>query len=95
MVVDWIMALIRAFVFFIYGSICAISILFTFSIDKYRKVDELLDLSILSSRILTPLDINLVTFDAWLVKYHRVVGPILALLSIIDTKLSFDIINAL
>ena len=90
---DIIMVILSTAVFFVYTIICIISIIFTFSIDKYRKIDEMLNLDIISSRILTPLEVNINIIDDWLIKRHRLIGPVLIYLSLLDLKLTFNIIN--
>jgi hypothetical protein len=81
--------------FFIYGSICVIAIIFTFLLDTCNKIDETFKMDILSTRILTPLGIIVDWFDNWVKSYNKIFGPILILLSLVDLKLFFDIINTL
>ena len=87
--------LLSSMLFFLYGSICVIAIIFTFSLDIYIKIDEMLKLDILSTRILTPLEININWLDNWMKSHNKILGPILILLSLIDLKLLVDIINIL
>ena len=93
MEVDIVMVILSSVVFFVYFIICIISIIFTFSIDKYRKIDEMLNLDIISRRVLTPLEVNINIIDDWLIEHHRLIGPLLIYLSLLDLKLSFNIIN--
>lgn len=82
--------------YFIYGGICIIALIFTFSIDTYYKIDGVFNLELYLNRFLNPLlDRKMGQFEAWLVKHNRVVGPILTVLAILDLKLSFNIINTL
>jgi ABC-type sulfate transport system permease subunit len=95
MILDWIAAFISALVFFIYGTICFVSILFTFHIEKYHKMEEALNVDLITTRILTPLEMNIDVIDSWLIDNRKIVGPILIFLSLIDIKLSFDILKTL
>ena len=81
--------------FFVYGSICIISTLFTFSLDAYRKIDEILNLDVFVTPFMSPLDREIDCFNAWLMNHNRIVGPILILISLADLKFWFDFINAL
>ena len=80
-------------VFMVYGTICIISIIFTFSLELYQKIDEMLSMNILKTPTLTPLEINFISIDTWLMNNNKIVGPILLILAIFDLKLSFSIIN--
>ena len=84
--------LLSIVIFFIYGSICIISLIFTFSLETYKKIDEALNLEIFFWRPINLLDINIDYFDQWLIRHHRIIGPILVILSLLDLKLSFEII---
>ena len=64
-----------------------ISIIFTVSLETYRKIDSTLCLEIIPSRILTPLEQSINFVDEWFSKYHLVTGPVLCLLSLIDIRL--------
>ncbi|HTY44837.1 MAG TPA: hypothetical protein VMD52_02465 [Patescibacteria group bacterium] len=82
-------------VFFTYGTICTVTILFTFFPEAYQVVDELVKMNIVASRILTPLEANIDSFDIWLMKHNRTIGPFLIILSLVDMELFFNIINKL
>lgn len=90
---DSITILLKVFAFLIYGAICIISIMFTFFIEQYRKLDEIFNLDIINTKILTPLEINIDIIDAWLIGHNRIVGPILIFLSLLDMKLYLDMVN--
>jgi hypothetical protein len=90
---DIITLTLNFLVIFIYGAICIISIIFTFFIDTYHKVDETLNLKIISGRALTPLEENINLIDNWLIEHHKIVGPILICLSLFDMKLFLGIIK--
>lgn len=79
-------------VFFVYSVTCIISVIFTLSLDAYRKIDEKLRLDLISNRIINPLDINIDWLDTFLMSNNKTVGPLLILLSTIDLKLLFNII---
>jgi hypothetical protein len=81
-------------VYLIYGSICIVALIFTFSLETYYKIDEIFNLELYLNRFMNPLlDRNVGYLEAWLAKYHKIVGPILTVLSLLDLKLSFGIIN--
>ncbi|MGE5197668.1 MAG: hypothetical protein ACM3IL_04115 [Deltaproteobacteria bacterium] len=87
--------LLSAIVFLIYGTICIISIIFTFFLDLYHKIDQALNISVIKARVLSPIERNITFIDDWLIDHNSIVGPFLVLLSLIDLKLSFNIINLL
>ena len=87
--------LLSGWLFFIFGTMCIISIIFTFSLPIYLRIEEKLKFSIFSDRILTPLDRSIDWFNVWLMKYNKITGLILILLSLMDLKLAFDIIDML
>ena len=70
----------------VYGSACIISLIFTFSLDKYRDIEEKINFNFLPNTSVTPLDVNINILDAWLAEHNRIVGPILVLLSVLDLK---------
>ena len=85
--------LLSTMTFLIYGTICVISLIFTFSLETYNKIDEQLNLEIFSSHIVTILDTNINFMEVWIMDHNIVVGPLLTILSLIDLKLFFDIIR--
>ena len=85
--------LLRATVFFVYGTICLVSLIFTFSIETYNSIDEQLKLDILPNPITTPLDKSINIVDNWILENNRIFGPLLTVLSLIDMKLFFNIIS--
>ena len=87
--------LLNSIVFFIYSSVCIISIIFTFSLDTYIKINETLKLDIFSTPIITPLEIKMDWFNGWAMQHNKVLGPILIILSIIDLKIIFTLIYVL
>jgi hypothetical protein len=93
--IDLFDVLLSLIAFSIYGSICLISIIFTFSLDTYMKIHEALNFSLFSSPILSPVERSIDWFDNWAMRYNAILGPILITLSIIDLKLFFDIIESL
>ena len=90
---DLLTVLLSAIIFFVYGSIFVVSVIFTLFIDTYHELDRIFNVGIINSKILAPLDINIDFLDVWLFNHHKIVGPILIFLSIIDLRLSFDIID--
>jgi len=87
--------LLSGWIFFIFGTICIISIFFTFSIKIYLQIEEKLNFCIFSDRLLTPLDKRIDWVNNWLTKYHKITGSFLIILSLVDLRLAFDIINNL
>ncbi len=85
--------IISAIIFAMYGISCIVSLIFTFSLDTYRKIDETLNISVIQARALTAIERNSYVIDDWLMANNRTAGPLLIALSLIDLKLSFDIIN--
>ncbi|MBM3245560.1 MAG: hypothetical protein FJZ15_07215 [Candidatus Omnitrophica bacterium] len=93
--IDPVNIALSAIVFFIYGSICILSLIFMFSIDAYRKIEGRADFTILSTPEANPiLQRRIDIIDLWLIRNHTLVGLILVVLSIIDLKLWFQIINS-
>jgi len=72
-----IISLLRYLIILTYGFICFVSIIFTFFIEKYRWLNELLEYEIIVSRAVTIIESSTVDIDDWLFTHHRIVGPIL------------------
>ena len=87
---------ISALLYFIYGGICIVALIFTFSVETYYKIDGIFNLELVISQFTNPLlDRRVGGVEAWLVKYNRFVGPVLIVLSLVDLKLTFNHINNL
>jgi len=87
---------ISVLLYFIYGSICIVALIFTFSVETYYKIDGMFNLELVISQFINPLlDKRVGVVEAWLVKYNRFVGPVLIVLSLVDLKLTFNLINSL
>ena len=82
-------------VFMIYAVVCGIAILFTFFLDIYLQMDDRFNMELLPSRPVTPLEQNLRGFDDWLKGNHKIIGPLLIILSMVDLKLFFNIVEKL
>jgi hypothetical protein len=52
-------------------------------------------INVVTTRTITPLEQNIYVIDNWLMRHNRSMGMLLAFLSLVDLKLSFDTINAL
>jgi hypothetical protein len=76
----------------VYGSACIIAGIFTVSIDTYSKIDEKINFEIFSNPFVSVLDTNISYFDSWLTSNNKIIGPILALFSLLDLKLLFNVI---
>ena len=88
--------LLSGWIFIIYSTVCIISIIFTFSLEIYLRIEERLNCYIIfSNPILTPLDRSIDWVNVWLMKYNKITGTILIVLSLVDLKLSLDIVNRL
>ncbi len=82
-------------VFMIYAAVCGVATLFTFFMDAYIRLDEKLRLEVFRARALNPLEENIQGVDNWLMNHHKIVGPLLIVLSITDLKLMLDAIYKL
>jgi len=80
-------------VFLVYSAIFIISLIFTFSVETYQKIDEKLSSDLISLPVVTAFDKDIKWIDLWLISHNKVAGPILAVLAVTDLKLYFDIIN--
>lgn len=89
--------LLSAWVFFLYGSVCIVSTIFTFSLETYFKIDKKLNLIVIDLPLfVTILDrIYIDTVDIWMLRNNKIIGPFLIILSLIDMQSGFDIINKL
>jgi len=80
--------------FVIYGSSCIISLIFIFSLETYKRIDEALCSNFFSLGGSNPLDINF-RIDQYFMDNNKLVGTILFILSFVDIKLCLDFINML
>ena len=87
--------LLSSWVFFIYGTVCIISIIFTFSLETYFKIDKKLNLIILDLPLfITVLDrIYIDWVDFWMLRHNKIIGPFLILVSLIDMHSCLNIIK--
>jgi hypothetical protein len=95
MVIDTFVFLYKFTVAAIYGSICILSLVFTFDLDAYLRINELLNLEFLSHQIINPLATRITTIDDWLISHNIMVGPILTLLSLADIVLLYRLLDFL
>ncbi len=82
-------------IFLIYAAACVLSAVLTFSLELYRKIEDKLNLDIINSRIITPLERDVNSFNDWMLKNNKIIGPVLILLSIVDIQFSFHILRNL
>ncbi|MDP2940926.1 MAG: hypothetical protein Q8N85_01540 [Candidatus Omnitrophota bacterium] len=82
-------------IFLIYAAAFVLSAVLTFSLGLYRKIEDRLNLDIINSRVITPLERNVNSFNDWMLKNNKIIGPVLILLSIVDIKLSFNVLRNL
>lgn len=92
---DGLDLLLSAAVFLIYSTACIICFIFTFSLDIYNKINDRLNTEIFLIEIINPLGRSIDWFDVWAMSNHKIVGPILMLLSLVDLRLGFYVINTL
>jgi hypothetical protein len=92
---DLFIIAVKSIVLFIYGIIFIISIIFTFFIDAYNRLEGILNLEFGSAKIVNPLSKNIDFVNNWLIANNKIVGPVLILLSLADIFLLFGAINSL
>jgi len=85
--------ILSGWVFFIYTATCIISLVFTFSPEIYRGIEDRLDHSIFTSNILSPLNRDIDWLNIWLTRYNKITGPVLMLLSLFEMNYFFSLIN--
>lgn len=76
-----LMTLLKFIIISTYSFICFISIIFTFFVERYRWLNEVLEFEIIPARTMTLLESTLVDVDDWLFTHHRIIGPVLFLAS--------------
>lgn len=92
MTVDLFNLIFSIIIFAIFGTMFILSAFYTFFLETFRKIDEILKVDLIPACILTPLEENISWVDAWLMSNNKIVGPILLLLCAIDIKFSLEII---
>lgn len=85
--------ILSIFVTFICAVVCGIGIVFTFFLDIYLKLDKKASWWIIPSFILTRLEENINCVDEWLKSKHKIIGPLLIILSLVGLKMFFNIID--
>ncbi|MFH0826974.1 MAG: hypothetical protein V1923_03690 [Candidatus Omnitrophota bacterium] len=73
--------------------LCGIGVIFTFCLDIFVKWDKKANWWIIPSIILTPLEKNINSLDEWLKSKHKIVGPLLIILSLTDLVMFFSIVD--
>lgn len=91
---DSFIILCKFIVLFIYGTICILSIFFTFAIEAYIRLEDLLNLEFLSQGTMNPLKMNVNLINDWLVAHHKIIGPMLMFVSFLDIVMFFNILNS-
>lgn len=88
--------LLRGLIFFVYGSIILISLIFSLSLDAYLKIENCFKSEIIPALIsLSPLEKNIDFLNDWLMCRNKVTGPILIFFSLLAGKLFSDILDRL
>lgn len=82
--IDGVLLLLSIAVFAVYGFIFIMAIFFTFFLETYIKIEDMFKLHVVSSRIITPLEIDIDWFNHWALKHNKIVGVFLIALSLID-----------
>ena len=72
-----IAVLLKYIIILTYGFFCFISIIFTFFIEKYQWLNDILEYEVIPQRVFTTIESNFFNIDDWLLAHHRTVGPIL------------------
>jgi len=91
---DLFIILCKFIVLFIYGAICILSIIFTFAIKAYIRLEDLLNLEFFSQGTMNPLKMNVNLINDWLVAHHKIIGPVLILVSFLDIVMFFKILDS-
>lgn len=91
---DLFIILCKFIVLFIYGTICILSIIFTFAIKAYIRLEDLLNMEFLSQGTMNPLKTEVNFINDWLLAHHKIIGPILICVSFLDIVMFFKILNA-
>ncbi len=81
---DPIIFLCQTITILLYAVIFIVSLIYTFSIDTYRKLDETLNFSFLEKVTSNPLEQDIDFLNDWLIDNNKIVGPCLVLLSAFD-----------
>ena len=92
MPVDGFSLFLFAWVFFIYGAIFIIALIFTFSLEAYERIDSKLKEELFPKPLVSFLDRNINWLDEFLIAHNQIVGPCLLLLSLFDLKFTVDAI---
>lgn len=81
--------------FFIYGTICIMSVIFTFSLETYYKIDNRLNLIVIAIPFLITIfdTIYIDWIDIWMSRHNKICGPLLIFFSLFDMQSCFNIIN--
>ncbi len=77
--------LLTVLVYFVYGSTLLISVLFTFFVELYVKIEEILSFN-LGQSASANLGRSQNLFDLWMINHNRLVGPIMIALSLFNIK---------
>ena len=81
---DLFILILRYLVTAIYCIIFIINIIFAFSLEKYQRLNTILETEIFTLRALTQLEVSNIDIDEWLFAHHRIAGLLLSFLSLFD-----------
>jgi hypothetical protein len=89
--------LVGVIVTLIYVSVSLIILIFTFSLNTYQALSEKLNIGFFlnpeTSIILDNININ--SFEIWLINHNKIVGPSLLILALFDLKSLLYIVQVL
>jgi hypothetical protein len=77
--------LLTVLVYFLYGATFVISVLFTFFLDLYLRIEEILSFNLTQSASAN-LGKTAHLFDLWMVNHNKLIGPLLIVLSAYNMK---------
>ena len=95
MEVNFFDLVVNTIIFFIYGSACFISLIFTVSLEYYERLNNLMNLEFFSIKMVQPIESNIDKLDLWLMSHNRIVGPLFIIVTLLEMRFFFNIINNL
>ncbi len=95
--VDFIL-IARIAVLLVYGGIVFVSVIFTFFVNTYLRLDDMFNFEFVLLSVKNPMgkDIDLLRdIDEWLVARNKIIGPLLIVIACVDMAMLFDLLGAL
>ncbi|MFC1658704.1 hypothetical protein ACFL1D_04875 [Candidatus Omnitrophota bacterium] len=81
---DLIILTVRYFLISAYFMIFMVNIIFAFFLDRYQRMNEILQTEIFSFGVVTQLELSNINIDEWLFTHHKSVGLLLSFLSLFN-----------